>query len=264
MKHRGILYRMRFNGIPVIFLHAFPLNHKMWHHQLDYLEDISGCYMAYDYPGFGESENNLKEPSIYDYGKPVIHMLEEMHIDQAVFVGVSMGGYVALSLYRHHPEKFAGLVLANTRASADSSEAREARLKTIRELKETNDPTPLFQSLMEKFFTPETRQKNAALVEEVQALMQEATVEGIIQALGAMAERPDSMDLLGQMDFPVLVIAGEKDELTSVREARDMVDALPIGDLTVIPDAAHLSNLERPDVFNDVLHLYLKKLLESM
>ncbi len=263
MKYNGIQFKFRFYGIPVVFLHAFPLNYKMWQPQMELVESVSGCYFTYDYPGFGESKEFTEQPTIYDYGKPALQALEEMNIEKAVFVGVSMGGYVALSLYRHHPEIFAGLVLANTRASADTEEGRRARLETIEELRKTGDATQLFDSLITKFFTPETREKQPELVEQVYGIMKESTVTGIIHAMRAMADRPDSMDLLGQMDFPVLVIAGEKDELIPLDEARAMVNALPIGDLSIIRNSAHLSNLEKPHEFNDILHLYLKKLLEA-
>lgn len=263
---------MRYNQIavscytpltPVVFLHAFPVNRQMWAPQLSVLRKKKIAWITYDYPGFGETPILSDVSDIYAYGREAIHFLDEVGVEKAVFVGLSMGGYVALSLYRHHPERFAGLVLADTRASADTAEGRENRYRIISQLQQTADPQPLFNGHLEKFFTEETRRNRPDLLAQTRQMMAAASLKGIIAAQKAMAERPDSTALLPQMNFPVLVLVGEQDTLTTVADARQMVDRLPNGQLAIIPDAAHLSNLEQPDQFNEILGEYLSRVLHQ-
>ncbi len=250
--------RIAFNRPAVLFLHAFPVHHEMWQNQMQFLEEKHVPYVTLDYPGFGDSAPFSEMPDISEYARQALRVLQEAGISKAVVVGLSMGGYVALALYRLAPEVFQGLVLADTRASADTEEGRQRRFQIIEQLKTTNDIDGIITTHIEKFFTPENR-GNTPLVTTAKRLMQRATTIGIIHALHAMAHRPDSMELLARMDFPVEVIVGEGDELTTVEDSMKMVDALPHGQLTVIPNAAHLSNLEQPAAFNQALVNYLKR-----
>jgi len=171
-----------------------------------------------------------------------------------------MGGYVAFALFRQHPEFFNGLILADTRATADPPEGKQRRYQLIQNIQQTGDLDEIIQFHVEKFFTAESRQKRPELVVTARRLMQRATNQGVIHALQAMAERPDSMELLPEMNFPVRVIVGEADELTQVADSRKMVEKLPHGELITIPGAAHLSNLECPQAFNHALIDFVKKI----
>lgn len=244
----------------VVFLHAFPLNSKMWEPQFEKLREKNIPYLALDYPGFGKSSQWAKEPSMDDFAEEVHHAINGLDLQKVVVVGLSMGGYVALSLFRKHPGIFHGLVLANTRATADTDEGKQKRFKLIDDIR--NDPSMkgLIQMHLEKFYTPETNSNKPELIELAGALMKEATPLGVIHALRAMAGREDSTDSLKKMTFPVLVIAGEKDSLTSVEDAQAMNDKLQEGELSIISNAAHLSNLEKPEGFNKSLVQYLSEL----
>ncbi len=249
-----------FPGIPVIFLHAFPVDHRMWRPQFEFLMKKNVPYIAFDYPGFGESKILNDNMTIFDYGEIANGIIRNLNISKAVFVGLSMGGYVALNIYRKYPEIFAGLVLANTRAAADTDQIRENRFRLIKELKEKNDLKPIIDFHLKKFFTTDTREKNCDLMAEVEMYMKKSSIEGVITALKAMAHRPDSEELLPELPFPVKVIAGEKDELTTVEEAQRIASLLKKGSLSLIPGAAHLSNMEQPEKFNQVLAEYLNEL----
>jgi len=259
-----IYHHLYFNPIEhqaaVVLLHAFPLNSRMWELQFEKLRENNIPYLALDYPGFGKSAPWAKEPSMDDFAEEVYHTIDRLNLQRVVVVGLSMGGYVALSLYRKHPEMFRGLVLANTRATADSEEGRQRRFKLVDEIR--NDPSMkgLIQMHLEKFFTDETRANKPELLTLAESLMKEATPQGVIHVLQAMANRQDSTDLLMKMTFPVLVIAGEKDSLTSVEDAQAMIDKLQKGELSIISSAAHISNLEKPREFNKSLVRYLSNL----
>ncbi len=238
---------------PVVFLHAFPVNYKMWKPQMEYLQQKNRGFIAWDYPGFGKSKILEKEMNLTDYGEFIYQLLQDLGIHKGIFVGLSMGGYVALSLYRNHPNIFAGLMLANTKASADTAEGKQKRMTMVDSLKKSLDLSPVIDTHIEKFFTEETRQNNKNLVNQVEHLMQDSTVAGVIQAQKAMAERADSNELLPQMDFPVTVVSGDSDELISVSLAEEMANKIPNAKLEIIPGAAHLSNMEKPEKFNACL-----------
>jgi len=258
----------RWNGVDVafhrpavVFLHAFPLNRHMWRPQLEALADSGIPCIALDYPGFGEAPPWPFPPTIDDYARYVLDVLEACRVPQAVFVGLSMGGYVALALYRQAPARFRGLVLADTRATADTEAARERRLQLIEATRRARSVEPLVEAHIDKFFTPSTRQERPNIVEEAERLMRQTSPLGAIQALWAMADRPDSTDLLAQMDFPVLVVVGAEDPLTPPTEAQAMVERLPRADGVVLPGAAHLANMEQPKAFNEALRKYLATVL---
>ncbi|NOX36956.1 MAG: alpha/beta fold hydrolase [Calditrichaeota bacterium] len=250
----------KINQSAVLFLHAFPVNQDMWAPQMAALRNAGVPYLAFDYPGMGASLPWPHTPTIGDYADLAYRVGREAGIDQAIVVGLSMGGYVALALFRQHPEFFKGLILADTRATADPPEGRQRRYQLIQKIQQSGDLDEIIQFHIEKFFTAETRQKRPELVITARRLMQRATNQGVIHALQAMAERPDSTDLLPGMHFPVRVIVGEEDELTNVADSQKMIEKLPQGELITIPGAAHLSNLERPDIFNQALVDFVKSL----
>lgn len=247
----------------VVFLHAFPLNSKMWEPQFGKLREKNIPFLALDYPGFGKSALWTKEPSMDDFADLAYHSINRLDLGKVIIVGLSMGGYVALALYRKYPDIFKGLVLANTRAVADSDEGKRKRFKLVDEIR--NDPAMrgLIRLHLQKFFTDEISMNKPELPPLAESLMKEAKPIGVIHALQAMAGRADSTDLLQKMDFPVLVVAGEKDSLTSVDDARAMTDQLQKAKLSVLSDAAHLSNLEKAEEFNEILMQYLLDLGEA-
>lgn len=248
------------NRPTVVFLHAFPLNLKMWRPQFEMLRKKNIPYLALDYPGFGMSAPWEKEPSMDDFAEEAYRAIDRLNLQRVIVVGLSMGGYVALSLFRKHPDIFFGLVLADTRATADTEEGRQKRFKMIDEISKDPAMRGLIQLHLEKFFTEETRSDKPELSALAESLMKEASPRGVIQALKAMAGREDSADLLKEINFPVLVIAGEKDSLTSVEDAQAMKDGLQEGELSIISSAAHLSNLEKHGEFNENLLRFISNL----
>lgn len=245
----------------VILLHAFPLNSAMWEMQFEALSKEDIPFLAMDYPGFGKSLPWDRPPSMDDFAEEIYQAIVRLELRKVVVVGLSMGGYVALALYRKHPEIFTGLALANTKAAADSQEARQRRFNLIEEIKKDPSMKGLIQFHLEKFFTEDTRETLPEQSQQVERLMKQATPQGVIHALQAMAGRQDSTDLLEKMNFPVLVIAGENDSLLPVSDSQYMAERLANAQLQVIPGAAHLSNVENPQAFNRGLLDYLSRVM---
>jgi pimeloyl-ACP methyl ester carboxylesterase len=245
---------------PVTFLHAFPLNHLMWKSQFQVLKQNNIGYLAIDFPGFGQSEIVKKSMSMEDYADSIFDLLNELGISKSVFVCSSMGGYVAFALFRKHPKLFCGLVLANSRALADTEEAKQRRWSNLRELEKTGDPSVQIDNYVNKFITAETRKRNPGVEKQLHSMIQQASLEGFRQAQKAMANRKDSFELLKEMNFPTLMIAGERDELISIDEIRQMAKETTSARFQLIPHAAHISNMEKPEHFNKILIDFLKHL----
>ncbi len=245
--------KMYLPKIPVVFLHAFPLNSRMWQPQIKFLEELEINYVVEDYPGFGKNPITSSHMDMQDYGEYIYQIIREKAIEQAIFIGLSLGGYVAFALLREHPDIFKGLLLANTRATADSADIRKNRLQIVQNLRINRNLSSIFETHLRIFFSEETRQKKNELISEVETMMKQSTVEGVIQAQQAMADRPDSLELLEGINFPVSIVSSEMDSLINLQETQQMAHIIPDACLEYIPKAAHLSNYEAPQEFNRIM-----------
>jgi 3-oxoadipate enol-lactonase len=245
-------------GLPVVLLHAFPLNRSMWEPQIAALLGECRC-IAPDLRGVGDSPRS--GPYTMDrYADDVAALLDALQIERAVVAGLSMGGYVALALWRRHPKRIRALVLSDTRATADTAEAAQKRLDLI-EVARTHGVDAVVDKQLPGLIGKSTRDKQPDLVERIRSIMVTSTVEGIVGALEAMRTRPDSTPLLAGIDVPTLVVVGDEDAITPAKDAQAMHEAIPNSRLEVIPEAGHLSNLERPAAFNTVLSDFVGSLL---
>jgi pimeloyl-ACP methyl ester carboxylesterase len=245
-------------GIPIVLLHAFPLDRTMWAPQLGALVAHGRC-IAPDFRGLGRS--SVVGPFTMDrYADDTVGLLDELHIDRAVVVGISMGGYVAFNLFRRHRARVRALVLSDTRASADTPEGLDRRRLLI-ETARTKGSTAVAALQLDGLVGKTTRKRHPDVVDSVHATMTLAPVEGVVGALQAMMSRPDSTPLLGSIDAPTLIVVGEEDAVTPPKEARAMHVAIRGSRLEVIEKAGHLSSVERPAAFNTVVSEFLGGLL---
>jgi 3-oxoadipate enol-lactonase len=247
-------------GIPLVFAHAFPLNRTMWAPQVSAMVDRCRC-VAWDYRGLGES--TARAPFTVDqYADDLAALLDQLHVDNIVLVGCSMGGYVSLAFWRRHPKRVRALVLADTRASADTPEGRAKRAEQIAQAR-TEGATAVANGLIQGVVGKTTREKQPDTYDAVHRMMAQAPVDGIVGAIEAMMSRPDSTPLLASIDVPTLVVAGDEDVLTPVKEARAMAEQIHGSRLEVITQAGHLACLERPAAFNHLLTEFLGALTYS-
>jgi pimeloyl-ACP methyl ester carboxylesterase len=248
-------YRDEGSGPAVIFIHAFPLNQSIWDDQVAALKQ-SYRTITLDLRGFGRSDAPAGPYSMEEMAADVRALMTKIGLDDAVFVGLSMGGYISLAFYRSYPEQVRALVLADTRASADNEEGRERRMRSA-ERAEREGAQAIAGEMLPMLLAPETIEKNAALVARVRAMIESNSPSAIASAQRAMAGRPDSSRLIERMNIPVLVIVGSEDSLTKVEESKAMSDKIPGSRLRVIEGAGHLSNVERPAEFNRALADFL-------
>ena len=246
----------------MVMLHGYPFNNGMWAPQFSDLYDLARM-IAPDYPGHGSSDPLLDDGyTIELLAQQCFDLLDGLQITKPVILcGLSMGGYVALEMYRQAPERVKGLILASTRADADTAATksiRESQVTQIRHgrLEEVND------EMIKKLFSPVTVQENSELVEYIREIMNQTTPEGAVGSLRAMKTRADSTDLLSEINVPTIVMHGEDDVLISVDTAAGMATAIPTAELHILPDAGHLPNLEQPDIFNDIVAGFLQEFTE--
>jgi 3-oxoadipate enol-lactonase len=258
---------------PIIFLHAFPLNQRMWAPQVAEWR-ATHRVITLDWPGFGESAAEGfgavgdKAAGIDDYAALVIALLDHLKVEKAHLCGLSMGGYVALALYRIAPERVASLILCDTRASADSPETRNGRYETISLIAENGREglETLFANMLPRLLGETTLNSNPSLVAQVREMMAASSPEGIRQALTALAERRDASDLLpalGETGEGPLIIVGREDRITPASEMSLLAEAIKGSHFAIIERAGHLPNLEQPDQFNAVLRKWLNRPLEA-
>jgi pimeloyl-ACP methyl ester carboxylesterase len=186
-------------------------------------------------PGHDDA-GRVAEPTIDAYARQVFGVLDHAGVARAVVAGVSMGGYIAFAMLRQAPGRFAGLVLADTRSTADNDEGRALRRRTT------------------------TRARRPDVVATVRRLIEAQPAEGVADAARAMMTRPDSTPLLPTIDVPTLIIVGEEDVITPPEDAERMHAAIPGASVVRIPEAGHLSNLEDPARFDEALIRFMSRI----
>jgi 3-oxoadipate enol-lactonase len=244
-------------GQPIIFLHAFPLNRSMWQGQITaLLNEQRFRLIALDWRGFGESESNTTVSSMELLADDVAALMDALGMQQAILCGLSMGGYVAFAFQRKYPERVGGLILADTKPDADTEEARANRAK-IAQLAESEGPGAVADLQVPNLISDYTRQHHLEVEALVRRMIDAATGSGIAAAARGMAQRTDSNDLLAQITVPTLVVVGESDKLTPPTLAQEYAARIPGAGFALIPRAGHLSNLEQPETFLEVVRNFL-------
>lgn len=218
----------------ILWLHGFPLTSRIFEKQ----RTIAGVeHLMPDLPPLD---------SIDDYARFAVSQLDARGIGKATVAGLSMGGYICFAVWRLFPERVNGLILIDTRETADSEEARKGRYESIARV-EQEGVAAVADAMLPKMVVSE------ALRPEVREIMMSASPQFVVAALRAMASRPDSSPLLPSIAVPTLVVVGEEDTITPPADAERMANAIPHARLVRIPSAAHLSNYEKPDEVNDAI-----------
>jgi pimeloyl-ACP methyl ester carboxylesterase len=245
-------------GTPVVLLHAFPLDSRMW---LPQVEALGGYEVIVpDLRGFGAGAALAGEVSDMDLmADDIALLLDERRLERVVLCGLSMGGYVALAFAGRHMDRLGGLVLCDTRAGADSDDARTARLAMAeRVLAEGVGFLP--ETMVPRLLGETTRRDQPELVQSVTRTILDQHPRGIAAAQRGMAARPDSTEVLGRITVPTLVITGLEDALIEPAESRELAASIRDSRLVQVPGAGHLVNLEKAGLVNEALLDFLAPL----
>lgn len=232
-------------GLPLLLVHGFPLDHTMWDAQLEVLSRRCRV-IAPDLRGFGQSGVTEGSVTMEQFADDLDALLDALAVAEPIALcGLSMGGYIALAFWRKHRSRLRGLVLCDTKASADTPEAAAARRETAgRVLRE--GPALLADSMLPKLVAPATLDGRPEIVAAVRRVILAADPRGIAAAQRGMAERPDSSSLLPQIDCPALLLGGQHDVLSPPDQMRAMAGEMPQARFVTIADAGHLAPLENP------------------
>ena len=228
---------------PLLLLHAFPLDARMWDYHVEALEQAGFETLAPNLPG-RDPANDLGQ-----WAERVLQLLPGEYIP----IGCSMGGYLIFELWRRASARIPAVVLIDTRVAADTPEARQGREDTIRLLGEEGFD-PFWEAQAPKLLGPNASQE---VVEKARSIAAEQPITNLVATLQALAARPDSGQTAASMDVPALVIVGEEDALTPPADAQELAALLPQGKLVRIPGAGHLTPLEAPDGIREELLVFL-------
>ena len=239
----------------ILFVHGFPLHRGMWTPQLKAVRKAGWTVIAPNLPGFAGAPA-LQQASMDSYADHVQQSLVALEVDQAVIVGLSMGGYIAFRLLERFPNLARALVLADTRATPDNPEQVKTRL-ALADRVEREGMSWLADSNIVNLVAESAGQDVRSGLREMHLA---ASAVGTAAAARAMALRSDSTAMLETIQVPTLIVVGEHDKPTPVAASEAMHAGIQNSKLEVIKDAGHMSNLEQPQAFNRVLLEFLNGL----
>jgi 3-oxoadipate enol-lactonase len=240
----------------LVLIHGFPLNARMWAPQL-VLAGLGWRVVAPQLRGFDGPAADDIATSVDEYAADVIDLLDALDIEQAVIGGLSMGGYITFAMFRHAPGYFRGMILADTRAEADTVEAAEGRQRLIQLVREQGAPAAAEQ-MLPRLLGPSTRANRPEVVDALRNLILSNPPDTIAGALTALMTRPDSTPLLSQVHCPTLVVVGDEDVLTPRPCGEAIQRGIAGAELAIVPQAGHLSNMEQPAAFNLAVARFLE------
>jgi 3-oxoadipate enol-lactonase len=254
-----LVYDQNGQGIPLLFIHGYPLSRKIWRPQLDGLAKLAAMVRV-DLRGHGESYPFDGKYAMDLLAEDCYKLIQAIDIEPPIVVcGLSMGGYVTFALFRRYPQIFRGMILTSTRAAPDSLEGKASREAAIKNARE-HGISAIADTMAVKLVSPFTRTTKKNLVSLIHEIMLETSINGVVGALQGMRDRDDSNPLLADIDCPVLIVHGADDQIIPFSEAEEICQRLRDARLVVVPQAGHLPNMEQPERFNQVVRDFLTSL----
>jgi 3-oxoadipate enol-lactonase len=250
-----VAYETRGSGPALLLLHAFPLGLGMWDPQARAFAS-SHQVIRFDARGFGGSPPGDGLLTMERIADDAAALLDHLGVPAAVVCGLSMGGYAALALVRRHPDRLKALVLADTRAGADTDAGRAARAAQAEKVRKEGSAA-IADAVLQKLVGETTHKQRPELVARLKETIAANPPRGIADALAGLAARADSTPTLREIRVPTLVVCGSEDVLTPVSESEALVRGIAGARLEVIPGAGHLSSVENPEEFNEALGKFL-------
>ncbi|MEX0613285.1 MAG: alpha/beta fold hydrolase [Pirellulales bacterium] len=249
-----LAYTDRGAGPPVLLVHGFPLDHTMWSAQIDVLADRCRV-IAPDLRGFGQSSLGNADPqrgvSMEQYAEDLAELLDSLSIREPILlVGFSMGGYIAWQFVRKYANRLRALVQCDTKAAADTDEARANRLRMAEKIFDWG-AARVAEMMGPKLFARRTFETKPEVVEAVRRIVERTSPAAIAAAQRGMAERPDMTSFLPMIKVPAMVLVGADDAISPPEEMRSIAAAIPNAKFVEIPDAGHMTTMENPAAVNE-------------
>ncbi|UYW00722.1 3-oxoadipate enol-lactonase [Flavobacterium agricola] len=235
----------------LVFSNSLGTNYSMWEDNIDELSHYFNI-LRYDKRGHGESTINQDKVSIAELGEDVVELVDALKLENVFFCGLSIGGLTGQWLAINRPDRFKKYIICNTSAKIGTVESWEARIKQVTE----HGLGSILQGTADRWFTPHYRANNPEKVEKILADFQANTLQGYTACCHAVAHA-DFREELHKLVKPLLIIAGSKDEVTTVEDAKFIQKHAGVTNLISL-DAAHLSNMEHPREFSKHIIHYLQ------
>ena len=258
----------------IVLLHGYPFDRSMWREQIEFLSAHGYRVIAPDLRGFGETvaqtsvcdsdgpAHRLKSVPLItmaDMARDAAALMDELKIDSAVICGLSMGGYVAFDFVHLFPARVSALVLCDTRAPADNEQEKQGRAEQI-EIMLARGMNEIAATTLPKLLAPRTLAEKPEVVARVREMILRANPKSAAAAQRGMAARRDYSGDLAGINVPSLIVVGRTDPIRPVADAEFMHRGLSSSHLEIIEDAAHMTNLEQPEIFNRAVLDFLKAL----
>ncbi len=255
----NLAYEEAGSGPAVVLIHGFPLCRKMWRPQMDALAEAGFRVIAPDLRGFGQSEAGPGGASIETFADDIVELMDHLGVGRAVILGMSMGGYVLLSLLDRYPQRAVAAGFIVTRCDADDQAGVAKRNHLIAEVENgrAEAVSGAFESVL---FAAETAAARPELVAEVKSWMDGVSAEGLIQGLSAMRDRPDATPRLKEIRVPSLVIGASEDRAIPLEKSASLTAGLHQASFVVIEGGGHMVNLEKSEEFNGALLDFMRRI----
>ncbi|MGC8766083.1 MAG: alpha/beta fold hydrolase [Brevinematia bacterium] len=244
------------NKNTILFLPAFPTPKEMYINQIKFLEKENIPFIALNYPGIGKSEKpNKIEMSIKELVEIILDNIKNLPFKGIIPIGTSMGGYVMFEIWRQYKDKVSGFVFCHTRAKALDEESKKKRLSDIEKIQE--DKEGYQKTFSQNLVSDYTKENRKEVVEFIDEIIKDTTPEGLSALVYVIATRPDSRELLKEIDVPSLVIGGKDDKIVPIEIVKYIADNLPNATFVEFETSGHMSPLEEPEKFNNILLSFL-------
>ncbi len=249
-----LVYEITGSGPDVVLLHPFPLDHRFWNGVRDQLAARYRVFLP-DLRAHGDSDAGDGPVTMQKLADDLERLCRQFEIKRAIFVGVSLGGYTLFEFWRRYRERVGALVLANTRAGAETAEGRAGRMQTAeRVLREGT--TQFMEELFQKLFSPRTIANRPDIVDAARAMAKKMSPADVAAVQRGMAERADSIPTLATIKVPTMVIAAADDGVP-VSDMELIHQSVSGSQFRVIDNAGHYAAMERPAEFGRLLRTFL-------
>jgi 3-oxoadipate enol-lactonase len=245
------------SGPAIMLVHGYPFNRTMWDEQVAVLRDHYRV-IRLDLRGHGESEASEGPATMNLMAQDIASLMDQLGISSAMICGLSMGGYVTLAFYHLFSSRVEKLVLADTRAQADTEEGKKLRAEQAQKIL-AEGMAGIADTMLPKLLAPETVSKRPEVVKRVRTMMLQTKPEGAAAALSGMAQREDQTERLSKIIVPTLILVGREDAITPVVDSEKMHAGIEGSQLVLIENAGHVSNIEQPEPFNRALVGFLNE-----
>jgi 3-oxoadipate enol-lactonase len=262
LSHGELAYIDQGTGRPLLLVHGFPLDHSMWNAQIQSLS-ATARVIAPDLRGFGQSPLGKVDPehgiTMEQFADELAELLDALHIREPVaFAGLSMGGYIGWQFCRKYADRLRCLIQCDTRAVADSDEARAGRLKMAENVAGWGS-LRVAEMMAPKLFSPNALATGPELMEDLRRVVGGTSPATIAAAQRGLAARPDVTAELSAIQLPTLILVGELDAISSSAEMRTIANAIPNATFVEIPNAGHMTTVEDPSAVNEALKSFLAR-----